>query len=138
MTLVEHDVGVAAAIAAAEEMIETDLVEGCGRRVGRDVAADTVGFAVCAHDHGQRVPPDETLDAALEGAVTGPRHLFAGRDRIDVGRRRRVCEAYAAETGARPKSLEQPCRPSLVALVEHVVERLEPFARLDRFEGRGF
>ena len=71
-------VGVGARVLAAEEVVERDLVQRRRRGVGRDVAADAVRLAIRAHDHRQRVPADEALDAALDVPVARKRH-FIGR-----------------------------------------------------------
>ena len=135
VALVVHDVRVAAGVLAAEEMIEADLVERRRRRVGRDVAADAVRLAVRANDHRERVPPHEALDAALDLTVAGVRHFLGRRNRIDVGRRGRERLFDAGLARSRAQRIEQPHDAGFVALAQHVVERFQPFAGLDRFEG---
>ncbi len=57
--------------ARAEEMIEADFVKsGRGCECG-NVAADIVFEAIGANDHGERVPTNQTLDAALERLISG-------------------------------------------------------------------
>ena len=51
-----------------------------------------------------------------------------------VGRER---HAHAGLARAGAQRLEQPDDAALVALLQHVVERLEPLAGFDRFESRG-
>ena len=80
------DVAVVVVALAAEEVVEADLVERRGRGVGRDVAADALFGLVRAHHHGQRVPADEALDAALDLAAARERRLLVGGNRVDVGR----------------------------------------------------
>ena len=58
-------------VAAAEEVIEADLVERRRRREGRDVAADAVRLAVGAHHHRHRIPADEALDPPLDFLAAG-------------------------------------------------------------------
>ena len=41
---------------------------------------------VGAHDHRQRVPADEALDAALDVVAARHQRLLVGGDRVDVGR----------------------------------------------------
>ena len=132
------DVGVAAGVLAAEEVIERDLVERRRRGVGRDVAADAVRLAIGAHDHRQRVPADQALDAALDLAVARIRHLLVGGDRVDVGRGRRERHADAGLRGRgraarRAAASTRPLSPCS----QDVVERLEPLAGFDGLEGGG-
>src|SRR5260221_5663486 len=70
--------------ARAEEMVEADFVERGGAGVGGDVAADVVLDAIGAHDHGERVPANEALDAALEFLIAGEKRLKAIGDRVGV------------------------------------------------------
>ena len=137
VALVEHDVGVAAAVAAAEEVIEPDFIERRRRRVRRDVTADAVRLAVGADDHRERVPAHEALDAALHRAVARASDLLRGRDRVDVRRVRRKRQPHARHPGARALSASsRRTVRALVALVQDVVERLQPLARFDRLERR--
>ena len=63
--------------ARAEEMVEADFVQRGGRGVGGNVAADVVLFAIRAHDHGDRIPANEALDAPLEFLIAGEIRLQA-------------------------------------------------------------
>jgi hypothetical protein len=135
VSLVVDDVGLAPAVPAAEEVVEAYFVEGRRRRKRRDVAADPVRLAIAAHDHGQRVPPDEALDAALDLAVAGKRHLLGDRDRVDVGRAGGKRHLDARLPCPRGQRVEQADDPGFVSLTEHVVEGLNPFTGFDRLEG---
>src|SRR5207248_3291608 len=66
--LEEHLVAGLAALLAAEEVVEPDLVEAGARRVRRDVPAD-VGRGVGAGHHDRCVPADVSADAALDELV---------------------------------------------------------------------
>ena len=71
--------------AAPEEMVEANFVEG-GRGSERgDMAADIVLYAIGTYDHGQGVPTDKTLNAALEFLITGITGFQAMRDGVGVG-----------------------------------------------------
>src|SRR5262245_49022605 len=74
----------AALAAAAEEVVEADLVEVGGRGESGNVPADAGEIAIGASDHGQRVPADEALDAALQLALAGVTWLPLVRNRVDV------------------------------------------------------
>jgi hypothetical protein len=80
------EVRVTIGVLAAKEVIEADFVEGRGRRVGRNVAADAGVLLVLAMHHGHGVPADQALDAALELAVAGIRNFVLHRDGVQVGR----------------------------------------------------
>ena len=70
--------------AGAEEMVEADFIKSGGGGVRGDVAADVVLDAIGADDHGQRVPANQALDAALELLIAGEQRLEAGGNRVDV------------------------------------------------------
>ena len=93
------DVAFVAVVAAAEEVVEADFVQRRGRGERRDVAADAVFDAVGAHDHRHRVPAHEALDAALDLAAAGIRHLLVGVDGVDVGRVRRERQLARRSSG---------------------------------------
>ena len=63
---------------AAEEVVETDLVQHCRRREGRQVPADARRSLVRLDDHHRGVPADETPDPALEVLVAGEPRLGVG------------------------------------------------------------
>ncbi len=74
-----------AVVLAAEEVVEPDLVERGGRRVGRDVPAHAgAARAVGARHHDRGVPPDVGADAPLDVLVAGEPRLPLRRDRVDV------------------------------------------------------
>jgi hypothetical protein len=137
VALVVDDVGARAGVLATEEVVERDLVEGRGRGVGRDVAADAVRLAVAADDHRHGVPADQALDAALDVAVTRIRHLLVGGNRVDVRGRRLVGQPVARSARSGAQRAEQPHHAALVARLQDVVERLEPFPGFDGLEVRG-
>ena len=78
MTLDEHLIAVAAVALAAEEVVEADLVERGGGRVGREVSAEAVEAVVGAVDHDDRVPADERADAAFDVLVAREPRLLLG------------------------------------------------------------
>src|ERR1700674_7160 len=92
--------------ASAEEMVEADFVERGGAGVRGYVAADIVLDAIGAHDHGQRVPADEALDAALEFLVAGKKWLETRGNRIGVGRVGREREIDAGDGGGGAEALQ--------------------------------
>ena len=80
----EHLITEAAVGLAVEEVVEANLVEGGGRRVGGEMAADAVESAVGSGHHHRRVPPDEMADAPFEVLVAGVGRFVAAGDRVDV------------------------------------------------------
>ena len=78
VALEEDDVAVVALAPALEEVVEADFVQRGRRGERRDVAADAVAQLVGAHDHRQRVPAHEALDAALEGLIARKCRLLRG------------------------------------------------------------
>ncbi len=84
VTLEEDLIAVAAVAFAPEEVVEADLDQRRGRRVGREVTAEPVETVVGAVDHGDRVPAHERVDAALDVFVAREPRLLFRRNRVDV------------------------------------------------------
>src|SRR5258708_12620468 len=61
--------------ARPKKMVEAHFVERCRRSISGNVAADVVLDAVRAYHHGQGVPADEALNAALQFLATGEKWL---------------------------------------------------------------
>ena len=70
------DVAFLIRVLGAEEVIEAYLIERRGRGIGRDVPADAAFLPVGAHHHGQGVPADQALDAALDFWAAGEGRLL--------------------------------------------------------------
>src|SRR5262245_57732739 len=66
VTLEVNNVAVVAIAPAAEEVVETDLIQGGSGREGGNVAADAVLEFVGLDHHRQRIPAHEALDAELD------------------------------------------------------------------------
>src|SRR6266404_6234426 len=113
--------------ARAEEMVEADFVERGGAGVGGDVAADVVLDAIGAHDHGQRVPANQALDAALEFLIAGEQRLEAIGNRVGVRRVRCEWEIDAGNGGVRAEALQNFRGDFGAAGFEERIKRLEPF-----------
>src|SRR5207245_2406671 len=62
MTLEEDLVARRTLVLAAEEVVEPDLVEACGRGVRREVTAYAFVVMVGPNDHRDRVPADDPTD----------------------------------------------------------------------------
>ena len=130
------DVAVVVVALALEEMVEPHFVQRGGRRERRDVAADALFQLVGLHHHRQRIPPHQTLDAAFDLAAAGEGRLFWSGDGVDVGsvRGERLLDAFTA--GVVAQLSKQLTDSNRAARLDHVVERLEPLTRFQRFELR--
>src|SRR5215470_9183407 len=124
------DVPLVIGVPGAEEVIEADLEQRRRRRVSGDVAADAALFAVGAHDHRQRVPPDKALDPPLDLAAARIDRLPIDGNGVDV--RRVGCERDFDPGPLRvdAKLREQFARALRPATIDHVIERIEPFTGL--------
>ena len=128
-----------AGVVAAEEMIEADFVERRGRGKRRDVAADAFRRLVRAHDHRRGVPADEALDAALDVGAARHERLLVGRNRVDVGSVRGERQLDAVLPGVLRQLAEQAGDLGGTAALQHIINRIEPFACFGRVEiGRVF
>src|SRR5882672_406245 len=78
-----NHVGRLAVIAAAEEMVIGDFVEGGTRGVSGDMAAEAVRFAIGVDDHRHGVPTDKTFDPRFDLPVAGISGLPFGWDGVD-------------------------------------------------------
>ena len=120
----------AAAVLAAEEVVEPDLVEGGGAGVGGEMAADRLRLDVGPDHHHGGVPPDVGPDAALEVLVAGELRLLVGRDGVDIRRGHRGREADVGVAGPLQEAEEEVAGTGLAVDGHDVVERVEPLPRL--------
>ena len=117
-------------VLAAEEVVEPDLVQRRGARVGGDVAADGDARALRPVHHDRGVPADVGPDAPFDVLVAGEPRLALRRDGVDVvgAAQRRHADLLLAA------ALEQPQHHVSGALTARMaddgVERVEPFLRL--------
>jgi len=116
-------------VLAAEEVVVADLVQGRGRCVGRDVAADADGLVGARH-HDGRVPADVGPDAPLDVLVAREPRLAFGRDAVDVVGAAQRGHADLAFAGAFEQLEHQEARTLPSVAVDGCVERLDPFAGL--------
>src|SRR5690606_25177357 len=72
-----HQITKVAVVAAAEEIIEADIVEGGGGGEGGDMAAEAVLVLVGPHHHGQGIPADQGANSPLHKEIAG-HALFPG------------------------------------------------------------
>src|SRR5713101_6433731 len=115
----------------AEEMIETNFKQSCGRGVGGDVPANVVLDTIGTNHHGQGVPANQALDAPLDFLVAGKQGLEAGRNRVGVGG---VCgkgSRHAGQLGALAQALEDIARDFGALVGQDGVEGFFPLAYFD-------
>ena len=135
MTLKVDHVAVVAVV-SAEEMIEADFVERGGRRERRDVTADALVRLVRSDDHRGGIPADEALDAALDVRTAGHQHLVVGGNRVDVRGIGGERQLDAVLGGVKRQVAQQARDFDGAAGLQHIIERLEPFAGFDGIELR--
>ena len=111
-------------------MVEADFVERRRRGVSGNVAADVVLDAIRAHDHRERVPANEALDAALEFLIAGEWRFEPCGNRVDVRRVRGEREIQAGDFGVDAESFENFNSDFGAAGFEHRIEGFEPLGNL--------
>ena len=109
-----------------EEMVEAHLEEGGGRRVGGNVAPDTVFLAVGSDHHGHGVPPDDALDSALDLAAARKGGLLVQWNRVDVGRVRREVRLHPVAVRPHVQVPEQVADALRPLFLVHVVQGVDP------------
>src|SRR5439155_11345211 len=92
--------------ARAEEMVEAHFVKRRRGSVCRNVPADVVLDTVCAHHHGQCVPANEALDAALQFLIAGEKWFEARWNSVRVRGVRGERQVNAVDGSMRAESLE--------------------------------
>ena len=139
MSLKEDHVRRATALAAAEEVVEPDLIQGGAGGVGRDMTADAADLSVGVNHHGHGVPADGALDLMLHLPVAGELGLAIGRNGVDVGRADRGRQTQAPGVQPRHQPVPGHCRPIGPLLPRHLVrqksQRFQPL--LTRRHRRG-
>ena len=130
VALEEDLVAPAGMVLAAEEMVESDLVEGGLGREGRDVAADGQARALLAGDHDGGVPADPASELALQGFVPRVEGLVLDGDRVDVGRDEVAGHAHAPVARPLLQSHEDVARPLGSSRRDEVVDRFDPLTGL--------
>jgi hypothetical protein len=115
-------------------MVEANFIERRGGRVGRDVAADTVGRSIGTHDHGHGVPAYEALDSPLDFLAAGQRRFLGCANGIDIRRDRAERQADALRPRVVSYRRQQPMHALAIALLNDVVKRLSPLPLFECLE----
>jgi hypothetical protein len=134
MALVVNLIGTAGGVWTAEEMVEAHFVQTGAGCVRRQVSADTGELHVRPLHHGHRVPADDATNALLEQRVTGILALVVGRQRVDVvGVERKIWNDAVTLRGVE-HTTNQITRTASTGVLDHGVDRIEPFARFSGIE----
>ena len=120
--------------APAEKMVKTDFVQRRCRGISRNMSADVVLNAVRAHHHGQRVPANQALDAALEFLVSRKQRLQARRNAVGIRRVRAKRQVNSAHRGVRAQPFEDFRGHFRPAGFQHGIQRLQPLLNLNVFD----
>src|SRR3954470_5649368 len=138
VSLEVNDISIAALGTGSQEVVERHFVQGCRRSVGRNVTANAFLQLVGADDHGQSVPADQALDAALHLLTSRKGRLLAGWNRVLVrsgGGERKI---YARGTASMQRELlQQPSGAVGPAFRQHIVERVKPLPSFQYFRSVG-
>ena len=117
-------------ILAAEEVVETHLVQRSRRSIRRDMSAHGDSRALGPlHDHGG-VPPYECPDSTFGHLIARKPGLLFRRNRIDVVGRGEWGDAHLAFPGAFQQAQHDVARAIAAPVVEHRVEGRDPLLGL--------
>ena len=105
MALEEDLVAGTAIIAAAEEVVEPDLVQARRAGIGRKMSADPLEPMVGTQHHRQRVPADHAPDAQLHRLVAGEFRLLLRADRVQAASPCRRSRVSALKDASLPSSI---------------------------------
>ncbi len=136
VALDEDLVAATGVVLATEEVVEPDLVEARCRLVRRDVAADLEARPVRVGDHHRGVPADEGADPALDVLVAREPRLALWRDGVDVVGAAQRGDADVELAGLLQQPQHHVAGPLAAALVDQLVERLQPVRGLVRVDVR--
>src|SRR5262249_17553025 len=114
------------------EMHEADIVERSRRLEARNVTAKLGGMLVRPQYDRKRVPANEGTNSVLDRAITGVRLLSLGRDRVEVGRVRRIRHGRALAARSIEHLFKQVVRPLDPLDLDHTIEGIEPFFGFSR------
>src|SRR5579863_670242 len=107
-------------------MVEADFKQRRGGGERRNVAPNAVFDAVGAHHHGQSVPPDQALDAALDFLVARENGLLFKGNGVQVRSVRGEGKRDAEGLGVAAEPVQQSDRGFLAFFAYHLVKRLYP------------
>jgi len=111
---------------AAEEVVETDLVQDRRGSERRQVPPDPISFVIRLDHHHGGVPTHESADATLQILVAGEPCLVLGGDRVDVGGAHRGRHAHVLGAGTFDELRHQEPGPARAFGADDRVERIEP------------
>ena len=133
MALEVDQVGAAGRLRAAEEPVETNLVQGRDRGVGGDVSAQPLVALVGPGNHGHGVPAHEGGDVAgEEGLLGGNRLGVLGQDGVAVGSENPGRGGHAPAAGAVSEEAQQMVGLVAAFGLDDAVQRGKPVAGFGR------
>ncbi len=115
------------AVVGAEKMIKADFQQAGDGGVGGNMAANTGILLVLTVDHGERVPANQALDAALESAIARVRLFFIDANGVDVRRIELDRNFHPGQAGAGMKRFQDLAGAGGAFFVHHLVEGFQPF-----------
>ena len=123
-----------AIVLAPEEVVEAGLIQRCGGRVRREVAAEAFGGRVGPQDHDRSVPAEVCAHPPLQGGVSRDRGLLLGGDGVDVRGRHRPRQTGALLLRHLELATKQIPGSGRTAEVDDVSDGLCPFLRFPRVD----
>ncbi len=113
-------------VVGPEKMVEADFQQRGDGRIGRNVSADAGILLVLAMHHGQRVPPDQALDAALQGAVARVGFFLLGPNGVGVGGVQLHRDVHPGHPGALRERFQDAHALACAFRQHHLVESFNP------------
>ena len=104
------------------EMVETNIVEGGGRLVARDMATQFRAFLVRPQHQRDRIPANQRADAVLHFLVARQRIFGMRGDGVDVGGVGGVGQVGARAARLLDQFLQQKVRPYRPLGLQHAFE----------------
>ncbi len=132
VSLVEHKITGMPALVAAEEVVETHIVQGSAGGKRGNVTTQPLVVVICAHHHGQCIPAHQGPDTTLHEQIARHQLLVARCDGVAEGRGNCSRQAHAGlggVLGKLDKQLSGALRPAVLA---DRVQRVHPFPCFDR------
>jgi hypothetical protein len=116
------------------EMIEADVVESGRRCEARDVATELEVLLSRAQYHRDGIPSHDRSQAMLELVAPGRVFLHVGRNRVDIRGLRAIGQIGAGAARLVDELFEDEVRAIRSFDLEHRIERVDPFAGLERID----
>ena len=96
---------------STEEIVKTNIVEGCAGLKTWNMVTQGCILEVRPHDHRHRIPPNQRTKATLKEQVTWHSSFFGNRDGISIGSINGVWQLRARLGDFNGKLLQNKLRP---------------------------